>query len=117
MPLTSQQNHYRLICVKGFETGKSKKSSEKQKEKRTEMLRSTMEHSFQVKVDNMYAEGSFIGTPKDGELPPIYTTKIFPSGLYHCECAAFKRTGAHRQGRPCKHATALARIALKETGI
>ena len=105
------------IVKKGNTTSTKRTDSEEKKEARKAELIATMEKVIAPTQDRRYAEAQFTGTPSKEEPFKVYLTKIFPSGRYHCQCNAFKRDGAHRQTRPCKHATALARVVLADMGV
>jgi hypothetical protein len=109
--------HYATIVRKGAATGTKRTDSEEKKAARRAELIATMEKVVAPEQDGRYAQAQFTGTPTADKPFAIYTTTIYPSGRYHCECGAFKRDGALRQGRPCKHATALARIVLHDNGV
>ncbi len=109
--------HYATIVRKGAATGTKRTDSATKKAARTAELIATMEKVVAPTQDGRYAQGQFVGTPTEETPFVLYTTTIYPSGRYHCQCNGFKRDGALRQGRPCKHATALARIVLHDNGV
>ena len=108
--MTTKQ-FYLNIMKKGMATGLKKGSSEEAIQARKDELNEYVDNAIAPEVDRKYATASFEGSERDG-VRPVYVTTIFPSGRYHCECGGFKRTGQHRQNRPCKHATALAKLGF-----
>ena len=114
MNVSPARQFYYEMMVKGVKTATKSTDKPEKIEERKQELRYTCTQVIAPEVNGRYAQAQFIGSdPKEG-LAPVYVTTIYPSGRYHCECNAFKRTGAQRQNRPCKHATALAKIAYLE---
>ena len=114
--MATTYDHFATIVRKGFNTGTNRNTTDKARADRTATLIATMEKAIAPQQDRLYAEAQFEGTGTKETPFVVYTTKIFPSGGYHCNCPAFKRDGGTRQARPCKHATALARIVLHDGG-
>lgn len=106
----SNKDFFKAIAVKGMNTGLKKGSKPEAVEARKAELNRYVDGAIAPEVNGRYATASFEGSERDGQVP-VYVTTIFPSGRYHCECPAFQRDGAHRQNRPCKHATALSKVA------
>ena len=109
------------IVQKGFETGTNQNSTQAEREARTQSLLETQEkmiapHFMGYTENGMayQAQAQFQGTPTKEQKFVVHTTTIYPSGRYHCTCGAFKRGAAHRQKRPCRHATALSRAGWQK---
>ncbi len=115
MNVSPARQFYFDLMEKGVKTATKPTDSEAKIEARKNELRHTVTLAIAPQVDGRYAQAQFIGSAdKATGLEAVYVTTIYPSGRYHCECGAFKRSGAQRQERPCKHATALAKIAYLE---
>jgi len=85
--------HYGEIARKGFPTARNPKI----RSQRVSKFLALVDNAIGPHVDRKYAEAQF-----EGSSGQIYTSKIFPSGKFFCECEA--------RGI-CKHVTALAKIA------
>ena len=90
------------IIEKTIEMNKS--SSDKSREKRYARISAARDMIIAPRIFSNVAEAQIGSTSSVA----VYTISIYPSGKYHCTCQGFQRDAAHRQQRPCLHASAFA---------